>query len=334
MRPEDLPSPRLAFGAALILAVTACSGQDPDASPAGQPGAATGPRPSAAYNELDPEAYQRAHCQQIAPGLFSPMCYGLNSWDGLHARVRRNQANAELDLAKLAAHRGLDEEARERALRAVDINLAMQGPPADLIRHVAHPHRAPNRDPRPLEQRLKAAVEDGWCGYSLVLLTELDPSWVLRLGHDGAAIGSDAEPCASLLLLRAAQAHAQAGQDDQARAAARQAAQRMREQIVLTMEATPPGEPMPAPPQTWEWAPLIHPTRRLGFHWGWPHMEDQLALLAEQAAVAAQLTGNTPLILSVEQTADALAELVELRADIPELGLRWTTAEALGRVPT
>ncbi len=311
----------------LLLMGLACSTDS--APPAEDPGIIR----STAYNELDPEAYEQAHCRELLPGLFTHQCYGLNSWLALHARVRRNLANVEMDLAKLARAQGRLDEAEDRARRALEINLATQGPPADVIRQFTTAPSGPVPDTRPLEARIETALADGWCGPSLILLTELDPSWALRI-EGGEDPSHGAEPCASLLQLRRAQAHALAREEAEARTEAQRAAERMVEQLVVTLDATQPAEPMPPPPLSWDWAPLSYPTAELGFHWGWPHMEDQLELLAAQAARAAELAGDPVSSQGVEQTATRLTRLRELRDDLPELGLRWTTAEALGRVPT
>ena len=273
----------------------------------------------------------------LIPGLLSPLAYGHNSWAGLDERVRRNLSAIEMDLARLDAHQGRSDQARTHAERAVDLNLRVQGLPADdFIEGRIVGSTVPCDDERPLEQRVQSAMYDGWCGASVALLMQIEPAWAQRIGQDLLPDYPDhvGQPCASLVRYHQARDAQQRGDTSEAQRQATRAAGELLELLRDEVHAEGAELTITAGAEDWNVETLSYHHTDTASYWGWRTTERQVQQLSAYAQDAATLSGDAKLLAAVRARTAGIDTVLATRLVSLDHSARWTTVEALGRIPT
>ncbi len=340
MRPRSLPNalslPK--YGALLCLLLPSCgrpqlSTQDsPQGSglPATQDSRTPTDAPARPPQPAETPHYEP---QEIFPGLYTPDDYGYSTWAALDARVRRNLAMQLADLARLEVTRGHREQAHAAAEESLSITLEFNTP-ADVL-HGTPAWDLDQRSDLALDQRLQAALAEGWFGHSafchLSLQVDADPGQALRLDADLEALPPRQASAAGVRwLLAARQAQAQRRTAD-AQAAAQRAGERLSGALEERLELTRQGQRnRVTEEQVW----LVGDPFRSSSPWGLLSPDYVLQGLADYLAEAAEASGQAALVARAAELQAETQGLLQERRQPGVAGVPWWTSPGgLARVP-
>jgi len=286
--------------------------------------------------EIGP-AVRQFDAEELLPGLLSPLGYGQACWEGVDARVRGNLSAQWLDLARVELAQGRQTEARRLVVQALGTILDAQARPG-FEEPPGHCLEAPPAaDPRSIDARLSELIHQGWFGPEAYAYLATDPSHtdqIIGVTPGERSIPPLPDPALGTLYLMAARS-AQAREDQEAAASwARQSLDTTTGVLDRTLATRTGGHDLSPPGDLLADTYMNAELTSTAFTWGWFTVDHQLRFLLAQAIEASRLSGDPQPAPPVARLQDALDPVLQARAEDPAMGARWTSQDALGRVPS